>query len=107
MEILAQDLLQLIKDAPNHIHLIDCRESDEWELCRIESSELIPLSQFASSTANWEPGDTRTKVIYCHHGIRSLQATGFLRNKGFENTYSLQGGIENWSIEIDPSIPRY
>ena len=107
MEILARDLLQLMKDTAQRIHLIDCRETDEWELCRIEGSELIPLSQFANLTANWELNDTRNKVIYCHHGIRSLQATGFLRNKGFENAYSLQGGIDNWSVEIDPNMPRY
>ena len=107
MEISAQELLLLMKDDTENIQLIDCRESEEWQLCRIDGSDLIPLSQFAARTASWDSTDEKKMVIYCHHGMRSLQATGFLRNKGFENTYSLKGGIDNWSVEVDPEVPRY
>lgn len=107
MEISAQELLLLMKEDTDNIQLIDCRETDEWQLCRIEGSKLIPLSQFAARTASWDSADGKKMVIYCHHGMRSLQATAFLRNKGFENTYSLKGGIDNWSVEVDPEVPRY
>jgi rhodanese-related sulfurtransferase len=45
-------------------------------------------------------------IVYCHHGVRSLYATQFLRFHGFD-ALSLRGGIDLWSIEVDPSIPRY
>jgi rhodanese-related sulfurtransferase len=107
MEINAHDLQKLIKAHADSIQLIDCREPEEWQQCRIEGSELIPLSQFAQATEGWDSSDQRKKVIYCHHGVRSLQATAYLRNKGFVNTYSLQGGIDIWSVEVDPDVPRY
>ena len=107
MEISVHDLQELIKADAESIQLIDCREPEEWQQCRIEGSELIPLSQFAQATAGWDSSDQRKKVIYCHHGVRSLQATAFLRNRGFVNTYSLQGGIDTWSVEVDPDVPRY
>ncbi|MCP4849532.1 MAG: sulfurtransferase [Verrucomicrobiaceae bacterium] len=107
MEISAPELKRLITENAEAIHLIDCRDAEEWRLCHIEGSELIPLSEFAQKTADWDPADKRKKIIYCHHGIRSLQATIFLRTKGFEDTYSLQGGIDAWSVEVNPMMPRY
>ena len=107
MEISAPDLTRLIKTHAGTVQLIDCREPEEWHQCRINGAELIPLSQFAQLTEHWDFSDKRKKIIYCHHGIRSLQATRFLRNRGFENTYSLRGGIDAWSVEVDPAIPRY
>jgi len=88
--------------------LIDCREDDEFGHCRIAGAELIPLSGFAE-TAAARLGDDRDQsiVVYCHHGMRSLQATRFLRKRGYPNTFSLHGGIEAWSTEIDPHVPRY
>ena len=49
----------------------------------------------------------RSVVIYCHHGMRSLNATQFLRARGLEQTFSLRGGIEAWSLTVDPEVPRY
>jgi rhodanese-related sulfurtransferase len=46
-------------------------------------------------------------VVYCHHGNRSARAVDFLRRMGFENVKNLTGGINAWSLEIDPSVPRY
>jgi rhodanese-related sulfurtransferase len=87
--------------------LIDCREQDEYALCRLDGSELFPLSQWME---RWQEkfGDRDQAIlIYCHHGLRSLRAVEYLRAKGFSNVRSLAGGIDLWSRKLDPSIPRY
>ena len=89
------------------VRVIDCREEDEWHLCRIEGSQLVPLSEFAERVAAWEADDEVGIVVYCHHGMRSLRATQFLRGQGFAKTFSLAGGIDAWSTAIDPKVPRY
>lgn len=89
--------------------LIDCREEDEFVICRIEGAELFRLSRFAEEAAEnlINPDDARPLIVYCHHGMRSMHATRFLREKGRENVWSLAGGIDLWSSTIDPAVPRY
>jgi adenylyltransferase/sulfurtransferase len=107
IEISPGFLLPFLEAKPSSIRLIDCREEDEFAICNIEGAELIPLSRFAEEAAGKLLNETNPVVVYCHHGMRSLQATGFLRNKGIEQVWSLNGGIDRWSLEIDPSVPRY
>ena len=100
------------RESGEPLRLIDCREDDEFAFNRIEGAELIPLSRFAEEAAAKLPPtadvpDAAPVVIYCHHGMRSLQATHFLRRHGVEKCWSLAGGIEAWSQEIDPAVPRY
>lgn len=90
---------------PAAFQLIDCREPDEWALCRLPHATLVPLSQFAEAAPSLITSD-RPVVVYCHHGLRSLRATHWLRQKGY-SAWSLAGGIDAWSTEIDESIPRY
>lgn len=106
-EIAPADLKALLDDdsAPE-IRLVDCREEDEFAICRIEGAELIPLSVFAA-TAPPRLIDSGPVVVYCHHGMRSMNATMFLRDKGLDTVWSLAGGIDLWSMEIDESVPRY
>lgn len=105
-EITCNALEKLIQSDEDFV-LVDCREADEYAFCRLNGAQLIPLSQFQVQ-ATRELSDTKAKIIiYCHHGVRSLYATQFLRDQGYTNTYSLSGGIDLWSIEIDSSIPRY
>ena len=87
--------------------LIDCRELEERLICHIKESELIPLKEIGSAISEWHSDYKQNFVIYCHHGIRSLQAAQFLREQGFENAYSLAGGIEKWAIDIDQELTRY
>ena len=95
-------------DDDSEFRLIDCREEDEFALCRIDEGELFPLSRFAElSPGLLDPTDNRPVIVYCHHGMRSMHATLFLREKGKEQTWSLAGGIDLWSTEIDPQMPRY
>ncbi len=90
--------------------LIDCREEDEFAICKISGANLFPLSDFASGSVEAflkETGPSTTPVVYCHHGMRSAKAAGFLRAKGFSKTRSLAGGIDLWSQIIDPTVTRY
>ncbi|MFC5049397.1 rhodanese-like domain-containing protein [Rubritalea spongiae] len=87
--------------------LIDCRELNEFAFCRIDGSALVPLSNFTEKAEAEFPEKDTPAIIYCHHGVRSLNAVFYLRAQGFTHTYSMRGGIDLWSLEIDPSIPRY
>tara|TARA_R110002096_G_scaffold200639_9_gene384702 strand:- start:13933 stop:14289 length:357 start_codon:yes stop_codon:yes gene_type:complete len=106
LEIDLEGVAQL-KQSDVEFVLVDCREQDEYDFCRIEGSRLIPLSQFAELATVSLTDRELPVVVYCHHGMRSLQATQFLRSKGFKSVFSMRGGIDAWSIEIDPSIARY
>lgn len=85
--------------------LIDVREPFEHEIGHIDGSRLIPLGSIPTS-ADALPKD-RPLLVYCHHGMRSLHATQFLRQHGYTEASSIRGGIDAWSRQIDPSIPRY
>jgi rhodanese-related sulfurtransferase len=85
--------------------LIDVREPWEYALCRIEGAKHVPLGTLAASLETIP--DVDEVICYCHHGMRSLDAAAWLRFQGIERAKSLAGGIERWSIEIDPKIPRY
>jgi rhodanese-related sulfurtransferase len=92
-------------DSGEKLVLIDVREPWEHQLCRIEGATLIPLGTLAASLQTLP--DVDELVCYCHHGMRSLDAAAWLRFQGIENAKSLAGGIERWSVEIDPNVPRY
>ena len=87
--------------------IVDCREQDEYDFCRIEGARLIPLSQFAELAAVSLTERNQPIVVYCHHGMRSAQAANHLRAIGFQQAFSMAGGIERWSCEVDSSVPRY
>ena len=85
--------------------LLDVREPWENALARLEGSVLIPLGTLPQSLSRL---DRNTEIIaYCHHGMRSADATGFLLQQGFPNVKNLVGGIDAWSIQADGSVPRY
>ncbi|MEX2579377.1 MAG: rhodanese-like domain-containing protein [Verrucomicrobiales bacterium] len=106
IEAKALEALRSSDDAPD-IRLVDCREEEEFAVCRLEGAELVPLSRFGDEAAAKLLDDDRPIVVYCHHGMRSMQATMFLRRKGCGKVWSLAGGIDRWSERIDPSVPRY
>ena len=85
--------------------LIDVREPHEHSLCRIEGCELLPLGEVPTRFS--ELDDAKPMVVYCHHGARSARAVQFLRAQGYANAINLGGGIDAWSLRIDPSVPRY
>jgi rhodanese-related sulfurtransferase len=84
--------------------LLDCRERWEYETARLEGSMLIPMREIPRSLDRI-PKD-RPVVVYCHAGQRSLDVASWLLKQGV-NARSLRGGIDRWSVEIDPTVPRY
>lgn len=93
------------QDAGETYLLLDVREPNEYEIARIEGAKLIPLGQLAARVE--ELRDGREIVIHCHSGMRSAHAVQMLRKAGLQNVFNLAGGIDAWSEEIDPSVPRY
>src|SRR5688500_18840559 len=81
---------------------IDCREEDEWQVCRIDGTLLMPLSKFGELARNRFTDASERVVIHCHHGMRSAQAAAFLRQYGMARVWSMAGGIEAWALEVDP-----
>jgi adenylyltransferase/sulfurtransferase len=93
------------------VTLLDVRTPMEADICRLDDSILIPLHELPRrldelAEADGRGGDGRVVVAYCHHGFRSAQAVQLLRGHGL-NAVNLGGGIDAWSIEVDPSVPRY
>jgi adenylyltransferase/sulfurtransferase len=104
LEVTVKELKRKM-DTRANIHLIDVREPHEFNLCRIEGSELIPLGEIPRRMKEF--GRDEEYVLYCHTGNRSGEAAKYLRKLGFKKAKSLKGGINQWAIEIDPSVPRY
>lgn len=92
-------------DLGDDLVLLDVREPQEVAFCAIQGSVHIPLGQIPGRLH--ELDREREIVVLCHHGARSFQACAFLRSRGFENVYNLDGGIDAWSLSVDPSVPRY
>ena len=92
-------------DAGEAFQLIDVREPFEYEIAHIEGARLIPLGEIADR-AGQLPCEQPT-VVHCHSGQRSAQAVHLLQERGFTKVYNLSGGIDAWSEEIDPTVPKY
>jgi rhodanese-related sulfurtransferase len=86
--------------------LIDVRQPWEHETAALPGDVLLPLDQLADNLDELEPPEGALVVAYCHHGIRSLNAVALLAQAGIQ-AVSLAGGIDMWSLQIDPKIPRY
>ena len=106
VEIDVQSVKSLMESETEFL-LIDCREVSEHEHCRIEGSQLIPMNETADRFSEIEVHAAKPVVVHCHHGGRSLQVVNWLRANGVPHAQNMVGGIEAWSCEIDPSVPRY
>jgi adenylyltransferase/sulfurtransferase len=93
-------------DQGEALRLIDVREADEWAFTHLPGAELIPLSQF-QQRATGELSPDETIVLYCHHGMRSARAQGFLKAQGYGQVINLTGGIDAWAVQVDPGMKRY
>jgi adenylyltransferase/sulfurtransferase len=92
-------------DAGEPFELIDVREPFEYEIARIDGATLIPLGEITDRLD--ELSDEQPIVVHCHSGKRSAQAVGLLQQHGFTKVYNLEGGIDAWSDQIDPNVPKY
>ena len=86
--------------------LLDVREPWEFETARIQGAKLMPMGDIPSR-ANQELDPEDHIVVYCHHGVRSMNVTAWLRQQGFEKAQSMAGGIDAWSRRVDPKVPVY
>ncbi|MGD0250086.1 MAG: rhodanese-like domain-containing protein [Thermoplasmata archaeon] len=94
-----------LKEHPDAIVLLDIREPYERELASIQPSMHIPMSE-VPGRMDEIPKD-REVVVYCHGGSRSMMVAGFLASRGYRSVVNLDGGIDAWSVEVDPKVPRY
>ncbi len=90
--------------AGEDFHFIDVREPGEYAVARIEGARLIPMGQIPAHLS--ELDDDREVIVMCHHGVRSLHVANWLHQKDV-SARSMQGGIELWSLSVDPTVPRY
>ena len=98
---------EAVKDLQNRneIVLLDVREPWERDTSRIEPSTHIAMGDIPGRVQEIDPD--KHVVVYCHHGVRSLNVTAWLRQQGFENVQSMAGGIDRWSRFVDPKVPLY
>lgn len=98
--------LKAKRDANAPLRLIDVREPAEYRAARLDGAELRPLGQIMQ-WATELPNKDEEIIVHCHHGMRSDRACQYLAAQGFTNVKNLLGGIDEWSLLIDPNVPRY
>jgi rhodanese-related sulfurtransferase len=104
-ELLPEALsLWLCSDRPKPI-LLDVREPWEFEICHVEGAQLMPMSMLSTQISALD--EEAEIVVICHHGMRSQHVGMFLERHGFAHIYNLQGGMDRWAAEVDPTMPVY
>ena len=112
---MTEDLLANIEVTPREVSrrlergdkflFVDVREKWEHETSRIEGAVLIPLREIPENLQRL--AGVREIVFFCHHGMRSLDAAAWVRSQGIEGAQSMSGGIDRWTTEVNPLVPRY
>lgn len=112
---MTDDILDNIEIAPRGVKqllalgkevlFVDVREKWEYDTTRIEGATLIPLREVPGNLSVFERAEEI--VLFCHHGMRSLDAAAWLRSQGVAAARSMAGGIDRWSLEVDPRVARY
>ena len=104
-EISAEEVKSKL-DAGDAFTLLDVREAWEVETAKIAGAKLIPTGD-VPSRAHQELDPDDHIVVVCHHGVRSMNVTVWLRQQGFEKAQSMRGGIDAWSRRVDGKVPLY
>lgn len=97
--------LKTLLDEQQPTLLLDVREPWEYEICHLEPSLNISMSRIPSHLHEINP--EQEIVVFCHHGMRSMQVASYLESNGFDKICNLVGGIDAWAVTVDPSLPRY
>ena len=106
LEITARELAGSLAPGGTSVVLLDVREPWEFATAQIAGSKSMPMGEIPSRV--FQELDPEAHIVtVCHSGVRSLNAAVWMRNQGFEKVQSLSGGIDSWSLEIDPTVPRY
>jgi len=107
LEISPEEVQRRVR-AGEKLALIDVREPAEFQMARIGGAELIPMGTVPAQLSHLDAvADESPLIVFCHHGVRSLNVVHWLREQGVAACQSMAGGIERWSLEIDPGVPRY
>ena len=85
--------------------LLDVREPNEYEICHIQGSQLIPMHTIPLQLD--ELDEDAVIVCICHHGGRSMQVAHFLERNGFNKIINLTGGVHAWAMQVDTAMPTY
>ena len=104
MQIAPVEVAERLK-AGEKLPLIDVRSREEWDAVHIEGSTFFTQELMQEMIS--ESAKDREFVFICHHGVRSLDAASFFAGHGFDHVRSMTGGIDAWSVEVDPELPRY
>lgn len=104
-EVTVADMKRALGDASANVKVLDVRDPDEYEICHVEGTRLLPLGELPDRFTELDPN--QSYYIHCKSGKRSMKALEFLREQGFKYVKSVKGGILAWSDEIDPSVPKY
>ena len=108
-QLAVEDLLPLCAAQASRVLLLDVREP--WEVATAAltidgvTTACIPMNEVPQRLDELDP--SQFIVCLCHHGMRSLQVVAFLSRQGYPTVYNLAGGIDAWSTQIDPAVPRY
>ena len=106
LEISARDVAARLKSGESGLVLLDVREPWEFATAQIAGSTPMPMGEIPSRV--FQELDPEAHIVtVCHGGVRSLNVALWLRNQGFEKVQSLSGGIDAWSQQVDPAVPRY
>jgi rhodanese-related sulfurtransferase len=103
---IAPEELKTLLESNSDIVVLDCREPWEFETASIAGSKHIPMNDIPARF-NEELDPEKHIVVICHHGVRSMNVTAWLRQQGFEKVQSLRGGIDRWARQIDLKVPVY
>lgn len=103
--ILPCDLQTIIVAGAEKPFLLDVREPHEFQFVSIEGAVNVPLKDLPGRLA--ELPKNKKIVTICHHGMRSMRAAEFLLEQGFEDVFSMTGGMNIWAIDVDPRLPQY
>ena len=106
VEITPRELAHHLENG-HPVQLVDVRQPWENAVARLPASVLVPLNELPQRVDLITAEAATTVVVYCHHGVRSLSAVTYLHRIGYHHARSLAGGIDAWSCEVDPSVPRY
>jgi len=87
--------------------LLDCRTPEEHATAKIAGSMLLPMQELPARVSEIAAWKEQPIIVHCHRGMRSLRVAEWLREQGFSLAQSMQGGIDAWSTDVDPTVPRY
>lgn len=104
-EMSATEFAVNLRGGASDLLLLDVRERDELQVSRVDGALHIPMGDIPTRQQHIDP--EKHIVVMCHHGSRSAMVAAFLKRQGFERVSNLRGGIDAWSLEVDPNVPRY